>query len=77
MVFPAGTPWRHSTVDPQFAIGGLGPEYITTDHYDELVGVMTDLLGFKQIAKDGQVNIPCLNSMTAATVRKSLSTING
>lgn len=48
---PAGTPWRHSTVDPQFSIGGLGPEYITTDHYDELVGVMTDLLGFKQIAK--------------------------
>ena len=58
---PAGTPWRHSTVDPQFAIGGLGPEYITTDHYDELVGVMTDLLGFKQIAKEGQYTLLELN----------------
>lgn len=59
---PAGTPWRHSTVDPQFAIGGLGPEYITTDHYDELISVMTDLLGFKQIAKDGQYTLLELNN---------------
>ena len=46
---------------PEFAIGGLGPEYITTDHYEELIGIMTDLLGFEKIAKDGQYTLLELN----------------
>ncbi|MCH4169823.1 MAG: ring-cleaving dioxygenase [Lactobacillus sp.] len=54
---PGGTPYRYSPVPAEFAIVGLGPEYITTDDPDNLGAVLTDLLEFEKVQKEGQFTL--------------------
>ncbi|MCD2256115.1 ring-cleaving dioxygenase [Agrilactobacillus fermenti] len=54
---PGGTPYRFSPVPAEFAITGLGPEYITTDNLDMLSNVLTGLLGFTKKATEGQFTL--------------------
>lgn len=47
------TPWRHSSVDPQHAIVGLGPELLTINNHDAMDMVLTKVMGAEKIDTKG------------------------
>ncbi|MDR3190474.1 MAG: VOC family protein [Lactobacillaceae bacterium] len=51
--FAVGTPWRNSPVDPEFAIRGLGPQLLTTNNENALNLILTNVMGAKLVAQDG------------------------
>ncbi|WP_054656473.1 ring-cleaving dioxygenase [Secundilactobacillus silagei] len=50
---PGGTPYRHSPVPSEMAISGLGPTMITVSQPNRLGDILTNLMGFSQLATQG------------------------
>lgn len=48
-----GTPWKHNDVPEEFAITGLGPVTVTIFNLGHMQYVLTEIMGYKQIAEDG------------------------
>ncbi|MDR3241361.1 MAG: VOC family protein [Lactobacillaceae bacterium] len=51
--FAKGTPWRYSTVAEAHAIVGLGPELLTIDNENAMHLILTNVLGAKEVAREG------------------------
>lgn len=52
-----GEPWRNSTVEPEFAIRGLGPALLTIDNKYNLHTVLTQVMGLQEIARNGDYTL--------------------
>ncbi len=48
-----GTPWKNAPVPEDKAIVGLGPVFVTITNLDHMRLVLTEVLGFKEMASDG------------------------
>jgi glyoxalase family protein len=48
-----GEPYRNSTVEPEHAILGLGPELLTINNENAMHMILTSVMGGKEIARDG------------------------
>ncbi|HEY4399753.1 MAG TPA: ring-cleaving dioxygenase [Lactobacillaceae bacterium] len=49
----AHTPWKFADVDPQHAIVGLGPMFITVSDAWQMEMMLTSIMGAEKIAEDG------------------------
>lgn len=52
-----GTPWKNSNVPSEHAIVGLGPAFVTIENLEHMTLVLTNVLGFKEIASDGDFHL--------------------
>ena len=58
----AGIPWDKSPIPPEYGILGLGPVKLTVPYKEATIGVLTDVMGFRQTGsfpadKEGQPDI--------------------
>ncbi|GCF95895.1 glyoxalase [Enterococcus florum] len=51
-----GTPWKHSNVEKEHAIIGLGPTIVTVSNFDHMKLVLENVLGFKETAEEGTMH---------------------
>lgn len=48
-----GIPWKNANVPTEHAIVGLGPAFVTIENFDHMNLVLTNVLGFKETAMEG------------------------
>lgn len=50
-----GDYYRYSPIPEEYAIVGLGPSFVTVNYFNRMDKVLTDLMGFKKIYRDGDL----------------------